>query len=173
MTGTSPLKPHRGKINYQCRENVEFNFYALIMLIVISILKVIFIVVTEGPHSTKRSSTRAEQTALSWNGRWIDAQNQCLLHLVNPLTAGPDYILFFIFFYEHITYQLLNMLKTKRDTNQQDLKTVSFYFVKSEKFSLTWSCESRQRDTTSSGWKFQLNNVAVKRLTKYVVTNFV
>ena len=38
-------------------------------------------------------------------------------------------------------------------------------FVKSEQFSLTWSCGSRQRDTTSSGWKFRLNNLAVKGLT--------
>ena len=38
--------------------------------------------------------------------------------------------------------------------------------VKSEWFSLTWSCGSRQRDTTSSGWKFTLNNLAVKGLKK-------
>ena len=31
-------------------------------------------------------------------------------------------------------------------------------------FALTWSCGSRQRDTTSSGWKFQLNNLAVEGL---------
>ena len=28
--------------------------------------------------------------------------------------------------------------------------------------SLTWSCGSRQRDTTSSEWKFKFNNLAVK-----------
>ena len=33
-------------------------------------------------------------------------------------------------------------------------------------FSLTWSCGSRQRDTASSGWKFKLNNLAVKGLKK-------
>ena len=41
-------------------------------------------------------------------------------------------------------------------------KTVDLHFVKSESFSLTWSCGTRQRDTTSSGWKFSLNNLAVK-----------
>ena len=33
-------------------------------------------------------------------------------------------------------------------------------------FILTWSCGSRQRDTTSSGWKFKLNNLAAKGLNK-------
>ena len=56
------------------------------------------------------------------------------------------------------------MLKIKCDINQQYLKTVDLHFVKSELFSLTWSCGSRQRDTTSSGWKFRLNNLAVKGL---------
>ena len=55
------------------------------------------------------------------------------------------------------------MLKIKCDINQQYLKTVDLHFVKSEYFSLTWSCGSRQRDTTSSGWK-RLNNLAVKGL---------
>ena len=57
------------------------------------------------------------------------------------------------------------MLKIKCDINQQYLKTVDLHFVKSESFSLTWSCGSRQRDTTSSGWKFSWNNLAVKGLT--------
>ena len=56
------------------------------------------------------------------------------------------------------------MLKIKCDIKRQDLKRVTLYFVKSEWFSLTWSCGSRQRDTTSSGWKFKLNNLAVKGL---------
>ena len=53
------------------------------------------------------------------------------------------------------------MLKIKWDINQQDLKTVDLHFVKSEIFSLTWSCGSRQRDTTSSEnsdwiiWRFK------------------
>ena len=57
-----------------------------------------------------------------------------------------------------------NTLKIKRDTNQHDFKIADLRSVNSELFSLTWSCESRQRETTSSGWKFQLNNLAVKGL---------
>ena len=45
----------------------------------------------------------------------------------NPLTAGAAYIRVF-FFYQHIRYHILNMLKI----NQQDLKRVDLYFVKSE-----------------------------------------
>ena len=41
-------------------------------------------------------------------------------------------------------------------------KIVDPHFVISELFSL--SCGSRRRDPNSSGWKFQLNNLAVKRL---------
>ena len=37
-------------------------------------------------------------------------------------------------------------------------------------FSLTWSCGSRQRDTTSSGWKFKLNNLAAEGLNVYIST---
>ena len=51
------------------------------------------------------------------------------------------------------------MLKIKRDTNQQDVQTVDLHFVKSESFSLTWSCGSRQQDTNSNEWKIKLNNV--------------
>ena len=54
------------------------------------------------------------------------------------------------------------MDKIKCDFNQQDLKRVDLHFVKSEFFSLNWSCGSRQRDTTSSEWKFKLKNLAVK-----------
>ena len=49
----------------------------------------------------------------------------------NPLTASPDYILFFYKFYWNIKYQLLNMAKIKRDNNQQELKK-NDHFVKSE-----------------------------------------
>ena len=42
-----------------------------------------------------------------------------------------------------------------------NFKFVSILF-KSEYFLL--SCGSRQRDSTSSGWKFKLNNLAVKGL---------
>ena len=38
------------------------------------------------------------------------------------------------------------MLKIKRDLNQQNFKIVHLYIVKSELISLTWSCESRERD---------------------------
>ena len=54
----------------------------------------------------------------------------------------------------------------KRDLKQYDFKIVNLHFVKSEQFSLTWSCGSRQRDTISNGWKFQPNNLAVKELSK-------
>ena len=49
----------------------------------------------------------------------------------------------------------------KRDINQQ---YQNLFFSQIWIISLTWSCESRQRDTTSNGWKFQLNNLAVKEL---------
>ena len=52
-------------------------------------------------------------------------------HPFNPLTAGAAYIWVFIF-YQHIKYNLLNMLKIKCDINQQYLKTVDLHFVKSE-----------------------------------------
>ena len=39
-------------------------------------------------------------------------------------------------------------------------------YVSSPQFcQMTWSCGSRQRDTTSNEWKFQLYNSAVKGLT--------
>ena len=84
---------------------------------------------------------------------------------VNPLTASAAYILVFIFYYP-IKYHLLNMLKIKCDSNQQYLKTDDLHFVKSEWFSLTWSCGSRQRATTSSEWNFRSNNLAVKGFKK-------
>ena len=49
----------------------------------------------------------------------------------NPLTAGAAYIRVFIFS-QHIKYNILNMLKTKCDINQQYLKTVDLHFVKAE-----------------------------------------
>ena len=36
------------------------------------------------------------------------------------------------YFYSHIKYQLSNMLKIKRDINEQDFKIVDLHFVKSE-----------------------------------------
>ena len=43
---------------------------------------------------------------------------------LNGLTAGHDTIRFYIFFYQHIKYQLLNMLNIKRDINQHDFKII-------------------------------------------------
>ena len=43
-------------------------------------------------------------------------------------------------------------------------KTVVVQCIHIYIFSLTWSCGSRQRDTTSSGWKFKWKNLAVKGL---------
>ena len=43
-------------------------------------------------------------------------------------TAGAAYIRDFIFYY-HIKYHILNMLKIKRDINQQDLRRVDLHFV--------------------------------------------
>ena len=60
--------------------------------------------------------------------------------------------------YEQIKYQLLNMSNIKRGINQQDLKIVGLHVVYCEWFSLTCSCKSRQRDTTSSEVKLQINN---------------
>ena len=42
----------------------------------------------------------------------------------NPLTTGAAYIRVFIF-YQHIKYDILNMLKIKCDINQQDLKNLN------------------------------------------------
>ena len=66
-------------------------------------------------------------------------------------------------------YQLSNMLKIKHDINQQDFKIADLHFVKFEKFSPTWSRESRQRDISSSGWKFKLNNLATKGLSYHIM----
>ena len=38
----------------------------------------------------------------------------------------------FYIFYQHIAYQLLNMLKIQSDIIQQNLKIVDLHFVKSE-----------------------------------------
>ena len=50
----------------------------------------------------------------------------------NPLTANPEYSHFFFIFYNHIKYQLLSIIKIKRDINQQYLKIVDLHVVKSE-----------------------------------------
>ena len=43
-----------------------------------------------------------------------------------------------------------------------NLTFVVFHLDKSEYFSVILSCASCQRYAASSGWKFQLNNLAVK-----------
>ena len=42
----------------------------------------------------------------------------------------------------------------------QDLQTFGLKINKYEKFPPTWSCGSRQRDTTSSGWEWKWDNLA-------------
>ena len=54
-----------------------------------------------------------------------------LIQCFNPLTAGAEYIRVFILYW-HIKYHVLNMLKIKCDINQQYLRRVDLYFVKSE-----------------------------------------
>ena len=72
---------------------------------------------------------------------------------INPLTAGAVYIRFLHFF----TYQLLNMLKIKSDINQQDVKFVDRYFVKSEWFHslevVDRVCETQLHVGENSNWK--------------------
>ena len=41
-----------------------------------------------------------------------------------------------VFFSQHITYQLLNLVNIKHDINQQVFKNVDIHYVKSEYFSL-------------------------------------
>ena len=47
--------------------------------------------------------------------------------------ASQIHVCIFVFyiFYQHITYQFLNLLKIKRYINQQDYKFVDLHFVKS------------------------------------------
>ena len=51
------------------------------------------------------------------------------------------------------------MLKLKREINRRDFWIVDLPFAKSELFSLTWSCESR--DAFSSG---EIENLPISRL---------
>ena len=48
---------------------------------------------------------------------------------VKLFTGGLDSIRFEKYLYKHITYQLLNMLKIKREIYQQDLQMVDLHFV--------------------------------------------
>ena len=63
-----------------------------------------------------------------------------ITQLYKILTLKPPAPIIFVFFYIiycHITHQLLDMLKIKRDTNQQDLQIVDLQFDKYQYFSLT------------------------------------
>ena len=51
-----------------------------------------------------------------------------VLIVFNPLTVGSDYIRGFHILLAHCYYQISNMLKIKRDINQQDLKIVDLHF---------------------------------------------
>ena len=42
----------------------------------------------------------------------------------NPLTTGPDYIRFFLFFITTLTSHFWTRIEIKRDINQQDLEIV-------------------------------------------------
>ena len=53
--------------------------------------------------------------------------------VINPLTAGAEYIRVFIFCY-HINYHLLKKLKIKCKINQQYLNIFDLHFVKSDNF---------------------------------------
>ena len=78
------------------------------------------------------------------------------------------YLLFYSLFYKHIKYQLSNMVKIKRDINQQDFKIVDHHFVKYnlDNF-LSLEVVDRVSETQLQvGKKFRLENLAVKGLNK-------
>ena len=67
------------------------------------------------------------------NQHWFNVF--CLLGqstLIHLLITGLDYTRVLFSFYQHVKYQLLNMLKIKHDINQKDFQTVGLYLVKSE-----------------------------------------
>ena len=76
-----------------------------------------------------------------------------------PPLENYTFVLKLLVFYIFVPFE---MVKIKRDINQQYFERADLHFVKSA--SLSRSCQSRQRDTTSSLWKFKLNNFAVKEL---------
>ena len=59
-----------------------------------------------------------------------------------------------------ITFEFkhVSLLHVKPNNTVITMITVWMHVYKN----FTWSCGSRQRDTTSSEWKFKLNNLAVK-----------
>ena len=89
-------------------------------------------------------------------------------HLTMNWSPVPNLLGFFMLLSAH-EMPVFEHFKDKRDRNQQDVKIADLHFVKSEYFSLIGSFGSRQRDTTLSGWKFQLNNMTAKELNGYSV----
>ena len=60
------------------------------------------------------------------------------------------------------------MLEDKTWQNQNDFEIIiDLHFLKLNNSHPLEVCGSRQRDTTSSGWKFQLNNLAVMGLERF------
>ena len=87
-------------------------------------------------------------------------------HLFTLQPPVPHIFWFFIFYY-HIMYHLLNMLKIKCDimpSISNIWKQLTPILSNLNNFHSLEVVKSRQRDTTSSGWKFRLNNLAVKGL---------
>ena len=87
------------------------------------------------PNQTEDEKSDKIHSLATWDNRaWLSSQapfktgTARFYRPLNPLTAGAVHIRFFTFFYQHITYQLLNLLKI----NQHDLKFVDLHFVKSE-----------------------------------------
>ena len=69
-----------------------------------------------------------------WIRHWIIESD--VIHTIGTCLylypPTPIIYWFFIFFYQHNQYNLLNMLIIKRGINQQDLKIVNLHFVNSE-----------------------------------------
>ena len=82
--------------------------------------------------------------------------------ITNYISALSKKIAFrFSFFCQHVKYQLFNMLNIKRDINWHIVKSLTFILSNLNHFH---PIVSHQRDANSSGWKFQLNNLASKAL---------
>ena len=62
---------------------------------------------------------------------WFINRKQTGVNFILTLEPPVPHIFGFLFFYEHIKYHILNMVKIKCDINQQDLKRVDLHFVKS------------------------------------------
>ena len=94
----------------------------------------------------------ARRTSWGWWDDWDDTVLQTQDSKFEPWRSEA----------EHATSRsrrLPTILTFTRGWGWKQLKT-----EKLKNWKLTWSGGSRQRDTTSSGWKCQLNNLAVKGL---------